>query len=359
MPSALGPTRPEYLVILGIICFVLFIVRFELRRRRRRLKVRRTVATYVDDWKTELADITLLRKQGNLLEVERRCLATLAVGEENGAPYVILSAALPLAWSRAMRGRLAEAETDLAAVIAEHGPTLNPEFNLAWLAASELGHIQVRRGRYADGIAMARWVAEECERRWGVESETALSARARLGICLVEAKQPADAVSVLTAVLAAELSANSRAGWAKNNIMEARHNLAEARLELGELDEAEPELRAVMTDYDRFHRGGPIAVAGVRFSLAKIAALRGRHEEAIDGFSTVLAEARAIFGEDGPWTLETRFELAKLAARTGHTAAALSQHQAVLADRIRVLGPDHPDTTASREAVVQCGLVTE
>ena len=150
MPSALGPTRPEYLVILGIICFVLFIVRFELRRRRRRLKVRRTVATYVDDWKTELADITLLRKQGNLLEVERRCLATLAVGEENGAPYVILSAALPLAWSRAMRGRLAEAETDLAAVIAEHGPTLNPEFNLAWLAASELGHIQVRRGRYAD-----------------------------------------------------------------------------------------------------------------------------------------------------------------------------------------------------------------
>jgi tetratricopeptide (TPR) repeat protein len=340
--------------ILGFVSLGLVMVVLPLRlwlrgrSRRRRAALRAEVAAR----SAELAEVWRLMRQGRYPEAEQKSLAVQAQCQPRRAAdqQIILAAGWCLANVRLARGRMAEAETDFAALLVHYGPERYPDRPYAWLAAAGFGALLVTRGRYADGIARAGRVLEECERRWGAESETTISARAQLGWCLYEGDRPAEAVPVLTQTVAISSrvhGADHAATWG------VRHSLAEAQLCLGQLDPAERELRAVLAEYERQQENQPSA-SGARFGLAKIAALRGQREHAVKGFTQVLTEVRATAGDDGPWTLETRFELASLEAMSGNTADALAHHQAVLADRTRVLGPQHPDTVASRAAVAHC-----
>ncbi|HJQ46908.1 MAG TPA: tetratricopeptide repeat protein [Amycolatopsis sp.] len=167
---------------------------------------------------------------------------------------------------------------------------------------------------------------------------------------MIEGDQPADALPVLADLLAI----GDRIDGSRDLMTYARHNRAEANLLLGRLDEAEQDFRAVLVEYEGRQESG-VDSSGVQFGLAKIAAQRGHHAEAVEGFTQALATVRELVGEDGPWTLKTRFELANLARRNGNSAEARAEHDAVLAARTRVLGPDHPDTAASRTAVAGFG----
>jgi tetratricopeptide (TPR) repeat protein len=115
-----------------------------------------------------------------------------------------------------------------------------------------------------------------------------------LGQCLTEGDRPEDALPILTELLEYALG-----NYPANNVevIQARHELAEAHLKLGVLDEAEAGFRLALAGYgDSFD--DLAAAAGARFGLAKIAALRGALDEAATGFTRVLTE---LMDTAGPW----------------------------------------------------------
>jgi len=337
-----GSASDNLLGFVGLVVVVAVIPVHLWRQRRRR--IRQTAL------RAQVAEALRLMGQGRYTKAEQRWLAVQAQcrPKQSGDQAIMLLAGWQMAVGRVARGLLAEA--DFSALLASYGPERYPDRRDAWLAAAGFAGTLVARGRHADGIALARRVADECQRRWGAESQTTLTARSQLGWCLTEGNRPADAVSVLTDVLAI----NNRIHGSTEMRTQARHNLAEANLLLGRLDEAEREFRAVLAEYEG-REESRVSSSGARFGLAKIAAMRGHREEAAEGFTEVLAELRTMVGEDGPWTLETLFELANLKAHDANPSEALLEHEAVLAARTRVLGPDHPDTAASRTAVIECG----
>lgn len=261
-----------------------------------------------------------------------------------GDRTIMLLAATQIGLARTACGR---PDNTLESVLHDYGPERYPEDRAGWMALAMFAEVLVRRGRYGDGIALAARVGEDCARRWGATSRTTAAVRLSLSFCLLEGNRPAEAIVVLTDLLAMDAV---RASAALQRC--ARRNLAQAHRLLGHLDQAEPELRAVLAEYDADEYSLPSSL-WIRSALAKIAAERGRDAEAAAGFGQVLAKLRATVGEDGPWTLATRFELANLTARSGNRSQALAEHQAVLAARTRVLGPDHPDTKASQTAVAE------
>jgi hypothetical protein len=129
----------------------------------------------------------------------------------------------------------------------------------------------------------------------------------------------------------------------------ARHELADALLELGRLDEAEREYQTALAGRNKptYH----YCTLTCQFGLARVMSARGDLDEAQTHHKELLATKVEVFGDDHPETLDSRFELATLLSRRGETTAAITAHRAVLDARIRVLGPDHPDTTRSRTAL--------
>lgn len=298
----------------------------------------------------ELAEIGLRYQQAAYVEAAHRCVAL----QDRCAPAdsmldreIVLRAGGVLAQARVAVGSLADAETDLAALLNDLGPDRRPDLPRCWLTMANFAWVVMTRGRYGEGIDIAERVVRECVRRWGEDASVVRSARGCLGICLTEGGRPEGAVPILTALLEDTID---KFGPDSAPTVRISHSLAEAALKLGMLDEAENGF-AVALSGDEKHGDHRSFATGARFGQAKVAALRGRVDEAADGFTRVLAELRDTAGPDGPWTLHTRFELAELDARRGNIGAALAMHRGVLADRIRVLGPDHPDTARSRVAV--------
>ena len=296
----------------------------------------------------ELTEIGRLHQRGAYVEAAHRCVALQdKCTRPDSAPdrEIIFKAGDHLAYARALVGSLADAETELGALLRELGPDRRPDLRSGWLTLANLGWVAVMRGRYAEGIEIAERVVRECVRRWGEDARVVWSARQILASCLIEGGRPEEAVPILAPVFEDALA---RFGTDSVLTMHVRHALAEAQLRLGLLGEAEAGFVLVLCAFENHDH--PAAAAGARFGLAKIAALRGHLDEAAEGFTGVLAELRDTAGPTGPWTLHTRFELD---ARAGNADAALATHRGVLADRIHLLGPDHPDTVRSRAAVAE------
>jgi len=313
-------------VALVLVFVVIQLPRLRRGRRRARLMKLRAAAR--------------LRAAGDYDQAERHILDVLAHrrGRQPGDIEITLLAGQLLANGRTLRGQLVEAEADLTALLDDYGPHHYPHLPRAWQTAARLALVYAVRGRYTEAITIASQVADELTRRTGAESAWVLDARHRLGWCLWRAKRPEEAVAVLTEVVTTR---RRLTGSTKG-----RTTLAAARLGLGQLDEAEPVFHAVLAE-----PRNAVEAISARFALAKIAALRGRREMAVAGFTEVLQQARTQLGADAPVALDTRYELAEL----DDGPEALTAHQAVLADRIRVLGPDHPDTQLSRDAVAEYG----
>ena len=326
-------------ILLGLIPFYYW-RRARFRRRNRSMNA-------------ELNEIARLAQSGEYAEAERRCLALQDRCTQPDRPAdraAIFRSSMQLAAARVAVGRLAEAEADLAEVVRELGPDHRPDLASAWQVTAFLAWVVVQRGRYAEGISIAERVVRECAKRWGDTAAVTMGAKHTLITCLTEGDRPEQALPLASARLEYALSTHDeQSGF----VTSARHCLAEAQLKLGLLDEAEAGLHASLAGYEA-QLADRIAGTGVRFALAKIAALRGQVGEAREGFYVVLNVLQDATGPAGPWALLTRFELAELDARAGDLDSALAMHRSVLADRERVLGPEHPLTVASRLAVEKC-----
>jgi tetratricopeptide (TPR) repeat protein len=127
----------------------------------------------------------------------------------------------------------------------------------------------------------------------------------------------------------------------------ARHYLAEALMNNGQLQNAEDEFRKVLrlreTILGRTHRSSLETRARLGFCLR----LAKRPEEAEKEFKIVLEERRKAFGDDDQGTLDARHNLAYIAAMRGRLDEAERDFRLLLGKRQEILGKNHPSTLAT------------
>jgi tetratricopeptide (TPR) repeat protein len=128
----------------------------------------------------------------------------------------------------------------------------------------------------------------------------------------------------------------------------SRGNLAIVLRDLGRLDEAEAEVRAVLAARRRMLGPDHPDSLVSRGNLALVLHDLGRLDEAEAEVRAVLQNRQRVLGPDHPATLTSRSNLGLVLRNLGRLGQAEAEHRAVLAARQRVLGPDHPGTLASR-----------
>ncbi len=131
----------------------------------------------------------------------------------------------------------------------------------------------------------------------------------------------------------------------------ARDNLADVLRGRGRLYKAETEIRGVLSARRRVLGPDHPDTLAARDNLAEVLAARGRLDKAETEIRGVLSARRRVLGPDHPDTLASRGSLAGVLHGRGQLEEAAAEIRAVLAIRLRVLGPDHPDTLASRNSL--------
>jgi Flp pilus assembly protein TadD len=130
--------------------------------------------------------------------------------------------------------------------------------------------------------------------------------------------------------------------------LSARHNLALALGDLGRLEEAEAEHRAVLEARVRVLGAEHPDTLSSRNNLAIVLRRSGRREEAEAEHRAVLEARQRVLGAEHPDTLSSRNNLAIVLVDLGRLREAETEHRAVLEARQQVLGAEHPDTLSSR-----------
>jgi tetratricopeptide (TPR) repeat protein len=154
----------------------------------------------------------------------------------------------------------------------------------------------------------------------------------------------ADAWRVACDLLAAEPGV----GQHHADTLTCRGNLALVLHDLGRLEEAEAEDRAVVAARQLVLGDDHPDTLASRGNLALVLRDMGRLTEAKAEIRAVVAARRRLLGPDHPDSLASRNNLALVLHDLGRLNEAKTEIRAVLATRKRVLGPDHPSTLASR-----------
>jgi tetratricopeptide (TPR) repeat protein len=128
----------------------------------------------------------------------------------------------------------------------------------------------------------------------------------------------------------------------------SRSNLALVLWDLGRLEEAEAEHRAVLDTRTRILGAEHPNTLTSRSNLALVLWDLGRHEEAEAEHRAVLQARIRILGAEHRDTLTSRSNLAAILRHLGRLEEAEAEHRAVLDTRTRTLGAQHPDTLTSR-----------
>jgi tetratricopeptide (TPR) repeat protein len=130
--------------------------------------------------------------------------------------------------------------------------------------------------------------------------------------------------------------------------LNSRSHLALVLADLGRLEEAEAENRAVLEIMTRVLGAQHPDTLNSRSNLAVVMAGRGRLEEAEAENRAVLQIRARVLGTEHPGTLNSRSNLALVMAGRGRLEEAEAENRAVLQIRARALGADHPNTLFSR-----------
>jgi tetratricopeptide (TPR) repeat protein len=144
------------------------------------------------------------------------------------------------------------------------------------------------------------------------------------------------------------LASDPAGGQQHPDTLTCRGNLALVLHDLGQLDEAEAENRAVMEARELVLGPDHPDTLTSRGNLALVLRDLGRLTEARAEIRAVAAARRRVLGPDHPDSLASRNNLALVLRDLDRLNDARSELRAVLAARQRVLGPDHPSTLASR-----------
>jgi tetratricopeptide (TPR) repeat protein len=128
----------------------------------------------------------------------------------------------------------------------------------------------------------------------------------------------------------------------------SRNDLAGVLRDRGRLEEAEAEHRAEFETRSRVLGLDHPATLASRGNLAAVLRARGRLGEAEAEYRAILETISRVLGGDHPAALTGRSSLALVLYARGRLDEAEAEHRAVLEGRTRVLGTDHPDSLASR-----------
>jgi tetratricopeptide (TPR) repeat protein len=127
----------------------------------------------------------------------------------------------------------------------------------------------------------------------------------------------------------------------------SRANLANVLADLGRLEEAEAEHRAVLEVRVRVLGADDLSTLTSRNNLASVWIDQGRSEEAEAELRAVLEVYVARLGDKDPRTLTTRNNLARALGNLGRNLEAVNEYRAVIEITIQVL-EERPDTPANR-----------
>jgi tetratricopeptide (TPR) repeat protein len=144
------------------------------------------------------------------------------------------------------------------------------------------------------------------------------------------------------------LASDPDAGEQHPDTLACRGNLALALHDLGRLDEAEAENRAVVAVRELVLGADHPDTLTSRGNLALVLRDLGRLTKARAEIRAVVVARRRVLGPDHPDSLASRNNLGLVLRDLGRLNDARAELRAVLAARRRVLGPDHPSTLASR-----------
>ncbi|WP_069766903.1 tetratricopeptide repeat protein [Streptomyces sp. LUP30] len=299
--------------------------------------------------------------------------------------------ALLAVWPRIERDELGQTlRTNADALRAHAGEAL-------WTAEGYHGLLAVtgqslgQAGQVAAAATYFEWLHEQAVRRLGPDHRYTLAALGNQAVWLAEA---GDRASVPTARRLAG-TREGVLGPRHPDTLTARHTLARAHGQTGDLEGAVADLESLLADrtailgadhpdtlttrHNLAQSKGDLAlrrgadVAGVvteftkilddtrrglgadhpdtlsaRHELARWRSLAGDPEGAAAEFAQLRDDRARVLGADHPHTLKARNELAAAIGRSGDPVAARAAFERVLADRKRVLGPDHPDTLNTR-----------
>jgi tetratricopeptide (TPR) repeat protein len=124
-------------------------------------------------------------------------------------------------------------------------------------------------------------------------------------------------------------------------------NIAAARAQQGNLEEATPMLERALPELERIYGPAHMETIGARMNLAAFRQMSGDAEGAADAYATVLPRAETALGPDHP-------QVARVLHSQGVTLNELGRHDEAIAAlrravdiRTAIFGSDHDDTVAS------------
>jgi HEXXH motif-containing protein len=183
------------------------------------------------------------------------------------------------------------------------------------------------------------------ERRLGPDHPATLESRLSLAPALRDDAQIRESGAVYAAVAkACERTLPSDHPY----LQSARGGLARVLCALGQPDEAEKHLRAVLEL--RLRDPGPHSREALRtrHDIATVLRLRGLLMESADELREIRRLGRELFGHHDPLTLAVGNSLTRTLRDAGETNEAECIGAEVVADSVNVLGSDHPDTLIAR-----------
>jgi tetratricopeptide (TPR) repeat protein len=215
--------------------------------------------------------------------------------------------------------------------------------------------VLLRAGRSLDrirltGPAIAYWheLAEVSDRVLGPGHPDSLTARARLAEAYLVAGQVSDAVPWFRWVLTERVRV---LGPDHPSAVTSRLDLGRALLAAGQAPDAVTALERVVGDYERIHGPDRPQTLAAQDDLAAAYLATGQAAEAVRLYQRTLATRERAQGPEHPDTMTTRLKLAGAFLAHRKYRHALSEYRRALAGRERVLGPDHLDTIAARAAL--------
>ncbi|MCA9710499.1 MAG: tetratricopeptide repeat protein, partial [Myxococcales bacterium] len=125
-------------------------------------------------------------------------------------------------------------------------------------------------------------------------------------------------------------------------------NLAWARMEVGELDRAEPLLHRAIDLQRRANTSDTYALATLLSHLGSLHAQRGQHPQALATYEEALTVAEAEFGPEHPMVGNVVMNMAGERMGLGQPAQAQQTYERALGILERALGPQHDDVALAR-----------
>lgn len=215
--------------------------------------------------------------------------------------------------------------------------------------ADSLADTAYVQGRYA--LAKHGWRREFNIRAgspaFGPDHPDTLASHSNLALVLGDLGQLEEAEAETRAVLEGMLRV---LGPEHRNTLACRGNLAGILRQRGRLTEAEAEHRAVLEARTRVFGNGDPSILTSRNNLAIVLRELGRLKEAEAEHRAELEACSRLLGADHPDTLTSRGNLARVLSDLGRLPEAEAESRAVLEASTRLLGSKHPDTLSSRDS---------